>query len=94
MLQNVTVAGVGRSAQYLILDDWGLVPTNGERFPSSLCVHTGSGAHPVYPVGSGDPFHDGRAWPGCDADHSPPFSAEVQNEYELHLLFQRYLQGI
>jgi hypothetical protein len=26
------------------------------------------------------PFPRGKAWPGCDADHSPPSSAEVKNE--------------
>jgi hypothetical protein len=31
----------------------------------------------------------GKAWPGYDADHSPPSSAssaEVKNEYKLYLL--------
>jgi hypothetical protein len=29
---------------------------------------------------SGGPFPGGKAWPGRDADHSPPCSAEVVNE--------------
>jgi hypothetical protein len=37
-------------------------------------------------MGTGDPFPGGKARPGRDADHSPPSSAEVVNEYELYLL--------
>jgi hypothetical protein len=56
-------------------------------FSSSLCVQTGSGAHPAScPMGTGIPFSGGKkARPGHDADHSPPSSAEVENE-ELYLL--------
>jgi hypothetical protein len=51
-------------------------PTGAQDFSSSPCVQTGSGAHPAsYPMGTG-----GKAWPGRDADHSPPSSAEVKNE--------------
>jgi hypothetical protein len=47
-----------------------------EDFSSSLCVQTGSGAHPAScTMGTG-----GKARPGRDADHSPPSSAEVVNE--------------
>jgi hypothetical protein len=50
-------------------------------FSSNLCVLTGSGAHPAsFTMGTG-----GKAPPGRDADHSPPSSAEVENE-ELYLL--------
>jgi hypothetical protein len=31
-------------------------------------------------MGTGGPFPGGKAWPGRDADHSPPSSAEVENE--------------
>jgi hypothetical protein len=56
-------------------------PTEAEDFSSSLCVQTGSGAHPAsYSMGTGGPFPGGRARPGRDADHSPPSSAEVKNE--------------
>jgi hypothetical protein len=49
-------------------------------FSSSLCVHTGFGAHPVScTMGTGSPFQ-GEAQPGRDADHSPPSSAEVENK--------------
>jgi hypothetical protein len=37
-------------------------------------------------MGTGGPFLGGKARPGRDADHSPPSSAEVKNEWELYLL--------
>jgi hypothetical protein len=37
-------------------------------------------------MGTGGPFPGGKAWPGRDADHSPPSSAKVVNEKELYLL--------
>jgi hypothetical protein len=47
-----------------------------EDFSSSLCVQTGSGTHTAScTMGTG-----GKARPGRDADHSPPSSAEVENE--------------
>jgi hypothetical protein len=47
-----------------------------EDFSSNFCVQTGSGAHPAScPTGTGD-----KARPGCDADRSPPSSAEVVNQ--------------
>jgi hypothetical protein len=50
-------------------------------FSCSLCVQTGSGAHPAScTMGIGGPFPGGKARPGRDADHSPPSSAEVENE--------------
>jgi hypothetical protein len=40
-----------------------------------------SGAHPAYcTMGTGGPFPEAKALPGRDADHSPPSSAEVENE--------------
>jgi hypothetical protein len=54
-------------------------PTGAEDFFYSPCVQTGSGVHPTsYPMGTGGPFPGGKAWPGRDADHSPPSSAEVK----------------
>jgi hypothetical protein len=51
-------------------------PAGAKGFSSSLCVQTGSGAHPAScPMGTG-----GKARPVRDADHSPPSSAEVVNE--------------
>jgi hypothetical protein len=56
-------------------------PTGAEDFSSSLCVQTGSGAHPAsYQTGIGGPFPGVKARPGRDADHSPPSSAEVKYE--------------
>jgi hypothetical protein len=57
-------------------------PTETEDFSSSLYIRTGSGAYPAFcTVGT-----MGKAWPGRDADHSPPSSAKVKNEKELYLL--------
>jgi hypothetical protein len=56
-------------------------------FSSSLCVQTGSGAHPAScTMVTGGPFPGGKTRPGRDADHSPPSSAEVENELQLYLL--------
>jgi hypothetical protein len=58
-------------------------PAGAEDFYSSLCVQTGSGAHPAScrpTMGTGGPFPGGKARPGRDADHTPPSSAEVVNE--------------
>jgi hypothetical protein len=37
-------------------------------------------------MGTGGPFPGGKSRPGRDADHSPPSSAEVENELELYFL--------
>jgi hypothetical protein len=56
-------------------------PAESKDFSSSLCVQTGSGAHPAScPMGTGGHFPGGKVRPGRDADHSPPSSAEVKNE--------------
>jgi hypothetical protein len=56
-------------------------PAGAEDFSSSLCVQTGSGAHPAScPMVTGGPSPGVKARPGRDADHSPPSSAEVENE--------------
>jgi hypothetical protein len=56
-------------------------PAGTNDFSSNLCVQTCSEAHPVScTMGTGGPFSRGKARPGCDADHSPPSSAEVENE--------------
>jgi hypothetical protein len=58
------------------LDDRGLIPGRGKgSFLLASCVQISSEAHPdSYPVGTGGPF------PGRNADHSLPFSVEVNNE--------------
>jgi hypothetical protein len=79
-----------------IVSDYGLddraievrSPKGAEDSSSNPCVQTGSEAHPAsYPMGTGGSFPGGKARPGRDTDHSPPYSAEVKNEYELYLLF-------
>jgi hypothetical protein len=56
-------------------------PAEAKDFCSSLCVQTGSGAHPAScTMGAGGPFPGAKARPGRDGDHSPPCSAEVKNE--------------
>jgi hypothetical protein len=76
-------AGVAQSVLCLTTDWTPGVrsPTEAENFSCSLCVQTGSGAHPAsYTMGAGGPFPESKARPGRDADHSPPSSAEVMNE--------------
>jgi hypothetical protein len=64
-------------------------------FLSSLCVQTGSGVHPAScTMGTGGLFPGAKAGPGRDADHSPPSSAEVENEYELYFLSPTRLRGM
>jgi hypothetical protein len=72
-----------------IVSDYGLdgraigvrSPAGGKDSSSSLCVQTGSGAHPAFlQMGTGGPFPGGKARPGRDADHSPPSSAEFVND--------------
>jgi hypothetical protein len=51
-------------------------PAGAKDLSSSLCVQTGSEAHPAScTMGTG-----GKARPGRDADHSPSSNAEVVNE--------------
>jgi hypothetical protein len=78
-----------RGSSGSIVSDYGLdnraigigSPAGAKDFSSSLCVQTGSRAHPAScPVGTGGPFPGGKARPGRNADHSPPSSAEVVNE--------------
>jgi hypothetical protein len=55
-------------------------PAGAKDFSSILCVQT-AGAHPTScTMGTGGSFPGGKARPGRDADHSPPFSVEVENE--------------
>jgi hypothetical protein len=56
-------------------------PAEARDFSCSLCVQTGSGAHPdSCTIGTESPFPGGKARPGRDADPSPPPSADVVNE--------------
>jgi hypothetical protein len=64
-------------------------------FSSSLCVQTGSGAHLASrTMGTGGPYPEAKERPGRDADHSPPSSAEVENEYKLYLFSPKRLRGV
>jgi hypothetical protein len=73
-----------------IVSDYGLddraigvrSPAGAKDFSSSFLVQTGSGAHPAScTMGTGGVLSPGvKARPGRDADHSPPSSAEVENE--------------
>jgi hypothetical protein len=57
-------------------------PTGAEDISSSLCVQTGSGAHPAsYSVGTGGPFPR-----GVTLTTHPHLVAEVKYEQELFLL--------
>jgi hypothetical protein len=63
------------------LNDRGSIPDEAEDCSSSLCVQTGSGAHPAScTMGTAGPFPGGKARPGRDVDHSPPSRAEVMYE--------------
>jgi hypothetical protein len=56
-------------------------PAGAKDFSSNLYVQTGSGAHPAScTMGTGGPFPGAKARSGREADHSPPSSAEVENE--------------
>jgi hypothetical protein len=62
-------------------------PAETKDFSSNLCLQTGSGAHPAScTMGTGGPFPGAKVRPGRDADHSPPSSAEVENEWEIYLI--------
>jgi hypothetical protein len=60
-------------------------PAGAENFPLHHHVQNGSGAHPAsYPMGPGS-LSLGVKWPGREADHSPPSSAEVNEWVDLYL---------
>jgi hypothetical protein len=75
-----------------VVSDYGLgtgirSPTEAEDFASTICIQTGSGAHPAScTMGTGGSFPRGKAQLGHDADHSPPSSTEGKKEWELYLL--------
>jgi hypothetical protein len=78
-----------RGSSGSIVSDYGLddraigvrSPAGAKDFSFRLCVQTDSGAHPAScTMGTGGPFPGGKSAAGRDADHSPPSSAEVENE--------------
>jgi hypothetical protein len=60
----------------------GSTPGRGKRLPSLASVSRQAlGAHPAScTMGTGGPFPGAKERPGRDTDHSPPSSAEVENE--------------
>jgi hypothetical protein len=54
-------------------------------FPSASRPALGPTQPPIQWV-TGGSFPGGKAWPGRDADHSSPSSAEAKKEEELYLL--------
>jgi hypothetical protein len=67
------------------------VPAGAGNFSLYHRVQNGSRAHPAsYPVGTGA-FSLGVKWPGREADHSPPSSAEVKECVELYVHFPNTL---
>jgi hypothetical protein len=66
------------------LDDWAIgvrSPAGTKDFYYNICVQNGSGVHPAScTMGTGVLSPGVKARPGRDADHSPPSSAEVENE--------------
>jgi hypothetical protein len=56
-------------------------PAEEKDFSSRLSVQTGFGAHPAsYTMGTGGPFPGVNARSERDVDHTPPSSADVENE--------------
>jgi hypothetical protein len=83
------VGGRSRVSSVSVVSDYGLEdraigvrsPAGAEDFSSILCVQTGSGAYPAScPMGTGVLSPGVKARSGRDADHSPPPSADVENE--------------
>jgi hypothetical protein len=61
------------------LDDLGSIAGRGKSLSLLHSVQTNSGAHPAsYPMGTGGVLLGDKV-AGCEADHSPPTNAEVQN---------------
>jgi len=60
------------------MDDRSSIPSRGRIFPLLHHIQVGSDAHPAsYPMGTGGSY-PGVKRLGCEADHSPPFSAKVK----------------
>jgi hypothetical protein len=66
------------------LEDWAIgvrSPAGAKDLSSNLCVQTGSEANPAScKMGTSGSFPGAKARTGRDADHSPPSSADVENE--------------
>jgi hypothetical protein len=61
--------------------DQGSIPDRGERiFPLASVSRPALGPTQPRTMGTGGPFPGGKAWPGRDADQSPPSSVVVENK--------------
>jgi hypothetical protein len=70
-------------------------PTEAEDFSSSLCIQTGSGAHPAScSMGTGGSFPQGKAWLGRDADHSPLLVPKLRTSRSYTSSTPRRLHGV
>jgi hypothetical protein len=77
VLSRESVVGIATGCG---LDDRGseFESRQDQEFSFLHVVQTGSGVHPTfYPIGTGGSYPDLKR-PGCEADHSPPTSAEVK----------------
>jgi hypothetical protein len=64
-------------------------------FSSSLCVQTGSGAHPAScTMGTGGSFPGGKARPGREADHSPHLEPRSWMSRSYTSSLPKRLQGV
>jgi hypothetical protein len=82
-------AGVAQSVYCLTAHwtTWVQCPAEANYFSCRLCVQTSSEDHPAScTMGIGDPFPSFKGWPGRDADHLLPCSAEYGNNKQLYLL--------
>jgi hypothetical protein len=99
---NVTIRCKSRDSSVGIALGYGLDDRGSrDRFPAGAGnfslhhrVQNGSGAHPAsYPMGTRGCFLRVKR-PGCEADHSPPFLAEVKKCVELYLHSPIRLHGV
>jgi hypothetical protein len=79
------------------LDDRGSrvrLPAGSGNFSLHHRFQNGSGAHPAsYPMATRGSFPGVRR-PGCEADHSPPSSAEVKNAWSYTSTLPIRLHGV
>jgi hypothetical protein len=95
---SVTLCFWSRGSSVSIVTDYDVrFPTGAKDFSSSLCVQTGSGAHPPsYQMDNGRPFYGGRGGvkrPGHEADHSI-YCRDEKILLELYLHNSTRLHGV
>jgi hypothetical protein len=75
--------------------DRGSIPGKGKDFSSTLCVQTGSEAHPTScTMGTGGPFPGCKARPGRKADHSPHLLRRSRNNRSSNSSPPKRLHGV